>query len=98
MCLITIDAEIIKKIAFLARLKIDDNKVEPLRDELNSIFDWIKLLEEVDTDNVSPLTSVVDMELYQRADQVLEVQNRDDILANAPQKEEEFFVVPKVIE
>ena len=84
--------------AVLARIKIAEEELESLNDELNSIFDWIKRLDEVDTKDVLPLTSVMEMELHRRQDEVLEGESREKILANSPENDDVFFVVPKVID
>ena len=96
--ILDINSEVIKKVADLARLKVDEKDLEPLMRDLNTIFDWISLLEEVDTQNVSPLTSVADLELHKRDDLAVNKISREEILANSPKADGKFFIVPKVVE
>ena len=93
-----LDANAIKKIASLARLKIPESDIEPLKEDLNKILGWVEQLSEVDTDGVEPMTSVADMELQKRKDEVSDGDYTSDILRNAPLEEKNFFVVPKVVE
>ena len=93
-----VDADTVRKIAFLSRLKVDDDKINDAENEYNKILDWIEQLNEVNTDNVEPLESVNDEHLKLRDDVVTEGNQRDEILANAPLSEYGYFVVPKVIE
>ena len=96
--LLLINANAIKKIASLARLKIPESDIEPLKEDLNKILGWVEQLSEVDTDGVEPMTSVADMELQKRKDEVSDGDYTSDILRNAPLEEKNFFVVPKVVE
>ncbi len=93
-----IDKETVKKVAFLSRLKIDDDKIEAAEQEFNKILSWIEQLNEVDTDNVEPLVSVNDSHISCRDDKVTEGNQAAAVLANAPQAEYGYFVVPKVVE
>lgn len=93
-----VNADTVRKIAFLSRLKVDDDKINDAENEFNKILDWIEQLNEVNTDNVEPLESVNDEHLKLRDDVVTEGNQRDEILANAPLSEYGYFVVPKVIE
>ncbi|MCX4348258.1 MAG: Asp-tRNA(Asn)/Glu-tRNA(Gln) amidotransferase subunit GatC [Alphaproteobacteria bacterium] len=93
-----IDKETVKKVAFLSRLKIEDEKVEATEKEFNKILSWIEQLNEVDTDNVEPLVSVNDSHISCREDKVTEGNQSAAVLANAPQAEYGYFVVPKVVE
>lgn len=93
-----IDNETVKRVAFLSRLKVDDDKLEAAKAEFNKILDWIEELNEVNTDNVEPLISVNDTVLRLRDDEVTAGNCVDDILANAPQQEYDYFAVPKVVE
>ncbi len=92
-----IDKETVKKVAFLSRLKIEDEKVEATEKEFNKMS-WIEQLNEVDTDNVEPLVSVNDSHISCREDKVTEGNQSAAVLANAPQAEYGYFVVPKVVE
>ena len=94
----SVDEKTVERIAHLARIRLDEAERGPLAGELSQILDWVEQLAEVDTENVAPMTSVADMKLPWRADEVTDGNCRDDILANAPQTEHGFFVVPKVIE
>ncbi len=94
----SIDKETVAKIAKLARIKVEDNELEKLSVELSETMSWIEQLSEVDTDGVEPLTSVVDMDLYKRADEVTDGGIRDKIVANSPESAEGFFVVNKIVE
>ena len=94
----SLDSGTVRKIAFLARINIPEQELEPLASELNNILGWIEQLSEVDTEGVEPMTSVADMKLYERQDVVTDGNCRDKILANAPEKNDAFFTVPKVVE
>ena len=94
----SIDTKTVEKIARLARIRMSDTEKEKYANELNGIMQWIEQLQEVDTDGVEPLTSVVDMELFKREDEVTDGNIQEKILANAPENAEGFFVVPKVVE
>ena len=94
----TIDLKTIKHISKLSRISVDDEKAKKLAGDLNSIFDFIEKLNELNTDNVEPLTSVVETTLKLRADEVKSENIRDQILKNSPEKNEDFFVVPRVVE
>ena len=94
----TIDLKTIKHIAKLSRISVDDAKADKLAGDLNSIFDFIEKLNELKTDNVEPLTSVAETTLKLRADEVKSKNIRDKILKNSPDENEDFFVVPRVVE
>ena len=94
----TIDLKTVKKISKLARISIDDEKAKKLETDLNSIFEFIKKLNELDTSKSKPLTSVVDTKLQLRKDEVRSQNIRDQILKNSPDENKDFFVVPKVVE
>lgn len=93
-----IDNETVRKIAFLSRLKVEDDKLDATKDEFNKILNWVEQLKEVNTDGVEPLISVNDSNLILRRDEVTEGNQADEILKNAPQAEYGYFVVPKVVE
>lgn len=90
--------EDVRKIAFLARIKVPDEELTPLAGELNNIIDWVEQLSEVDTDGVEPMTSVADMTLYHRKDEVNDGAQPDRVLANAPDRVANFYAVPKVVD
>lgn len=93
-----IDNLTVKQIAFLSRLKVEDEKVEATKEEFNKILNWIEELNEVNTDKVEPLISVNDTVLRMREDKVTSGNCKDDILKNAPAAEYDYFAVPKVVE
>ena len=93
----TIDLKTIKHISKLSRISVDDAKANKLAGDLNSIFDFIEKLNELNTDNVEPLTSVAETTLKLRADEVKSENIRDHILKNSPEENEDFFVVPRVV-
>ena len=94
----SIDLKTIKHISKLARISVDKQRAEKLAADLNSIFDFIKKLNELKTDNVEPLTSVAETTLKLRSDEVKSKNIREQIIKNSPQENEDYFVVPKVIE
>lgn len=93
-----VDTQTVKRIAFLSRLKIEDDKIAATEDEFNKILQWVDQLKEVDTENVEPLVSVNENNITMRQDIVTDGNIADEILANAPMKEYGYFVVPKVVE
>ncbi len=93
-----VDEATVRRIARLARIKITDEEAKGLRQELNGILDWVEQLSEVDTGNVEPMTRVVAQDLKKREDVVTDGEMAADIVANAPLAEDNFFVVPKVVE
>ena len=94
----TIDLKTIKHISKLSRISVDEEKAKKLAGDLNSIFDFIEKLNELNTDNVEPLTSVAETTLKLRTDEVKSKNIRDQILKNSPDENEDFFVVPRVVE
>ena len=93
-----IDKNTTLKIAKLSRIKIEDSEINELASQLSAILDWVEQLNEVNTDNIEPLSSVSMAKLPLRSD----VENTSDdskkILSNAPEKLENYFVVPKVVD
>lgn len=94
----SIDAATVRKVARLARIAVTEEELESLAAELGSILGWVEQLREVDVEGIEPMTSVTPMALKRRADEVTDGGRRDDILANAPDAREGFFVVPRVVE
>jgi aspartyl-tRNA(Asn)/glutamyl-tRNA(Gln) amidotransferase subunit C len=94
----SVDKDTVRRIAKLARLALDEGRVAPMAGELNGILAWVEQLKEVDVTGVEPMTSVVEQKLKMRKDEVTEGGAADAIIANAPQSEDHFFVVPKVVE
>lgn len=93
-----VDEQTVRRIAHLARIKLDDADVEPMMKELNGILGWVDQLAEVNTDGVEPMTSVVAQRLRWREDVVDDGNIQEDVLKNAPEAQFGFFAVPKVIE
>ena len=93
-----IDNETVKRIAFLSRLKVNDDKIDATKEEFNKILGWIEQLNEINTDNVEPLISVNDTTLRLREDEITDGNYQEAVLANAPDKEYDYFAVPKVVE
>ncbi|WP_311028094.1 Asp-tRNA(Asn)/Glu-tRNA(Gln) amidotransferase subunit GatC [Mesorhizobium koreense] len=93
---VTIDT--VKRVAKLARIAVDDEDAERMTGELNAILGFVEQLNEVDVSGVEPMTSVIPMELKERQDIVTDGNKAGDIVANAPATEENFFLVPKVVE
>ena len=94
----TIDTQTVKRMAFLSRLKIEDDKIEATKEEFNKILNWIEELNEVNTDEVEPLIAVNETTLRMRQDIVDAGNCREDVLKNAPAAEYDYFAVPKVVE
>jgi len=94
----SVDRETVRRIARLARIRVEEEELEPLAGELSAILKWIEQLAEVDTEGVAPMTSVEAMEMKKREDEVTDGFCVEDILANAPAREGDFFAVPKVVE
>ena len=94
----SIDLKTIKLFSKLSRISVDEKKAEKLASDLNSIFEFIEKLNELKTENVEPLTSVAETTLKLRSDKVKSKNLREQIIKNSPQENEDYFVVPKVIE
>ncbi len=93
-----IDKETIKKIAHLARLEFDEKGVEKMSKDMTQILDWVEQLEEVDTTNVEPLTTMSEEVNVFREDEVADQISREKAIKNAPKTDGEHFRVPKVLE
>jgi len=94
----SVDASTVRRIAHLARIAVNDDEIEHLQGELNAILAFVEQLNEVDVTGVEPMTSVTPMAMKKRADVVTDGGDADAILANAPAREDHYFVVPKVVE
>ena len=94
----SVDLETVRRIARLARIAVADDDVPHLQGELNAILSFVEQLDEVDVERVEPMTSVMPMEMRKRADVVTDGAKAGDIMANAPASDENFFLVPKVVE
>jgi aspartyl-tRNA(Asn)/glutamyl-tRNA(Gln) amidotransferase subunit C len=93
-----VDEATVRRIARLARIKVTDAEAKGLEGELSGILDWVKQLDEVDTKNVEPMTRVVPIAMKMRADKITDGEKAADVTANAPLTEDNFFVVPKIVE
>ena len=94
----SIDKETARKVAKLARIKVEDDALDALAGEFNAILRSVEQLNEVDVEGVEPMTSVTPMRLKRRADVVTDGDQQDKVLSNAPDAREGFFAVPKVVE
>lgn len=95
---VSVDSDTVRRIAHLARIRLDEDRIEPMREELNTILAFVEQLDEVNTDGVEPMTSVVGTKMRLRPDVVTDGNIPDDVVANAPASEDGFFMVPKVVE
>lgn len=94
----SVDLQTVKRVAHLARLAVSEEDVQRMTGELNAILGFVEQLNEVDVSGVEPMTSVTPMEMKKRLDIVTDGNKPADIVANAPATEENFFLVPKVVE
>ena len=94
----SIDKNTVKHISKLARISLDEKKIDGLSRDLTSIMEFIEKLNELNTEKIVPLTSIINASLKSRVDEVKDGKIRDQILKNSPEKNEEFFVVPKVFD
>ena len=94
----SIDKDTVKHISKLARISLDDKKADILSKNLSSIITFIEKLNELNTDKVEPLTSIAETTLKLRLDEVKSKNIREQIIKNSPEDNEDFFVVPKVVE
>jgi aspartyl-tRNA(Asn)/glutamyl-tRNA(Gln) amidotransferase subunit C len=93
-----VDSATVRRIARLARIAVAEDEVEHLKGELNAMLAFVEQLSEVNVDGVEPMTSVTPMAMKQRHDVVTDGNDAEAVLKNAPQSEDNFFLVPKVIE
>ena len=94
----SIDKNTVKHISKLAWISLDEKNVDSLSKDLTSIMKFIESLNKLNTDKTAPLTSIINASLKSRKDEVKDGKIRDQILKNSPEKNDKFFVVPKVIE
>ncbi|MEM7695035.1 MAG: Asp-tRNA(Asn)/Glu-tRNA(Gln) amidotransferase subunit GatC [Pseudomonadota bacterium] len=94
----SVTTETVRRVAHLARIKVDEAEADRLTGELNAILGFVERLNAVDIEGVEPMTSAVDTALRQRADGVNDGGNPDAVLKNAPDADDGFFLVPKVVE
>lgn len=93
-----VDTNTVRRVAHLARLAVAEDEVEDLRRELNAMLAFVEQLADVDITAIEPMTSATPMAMKMRKDEVNDGNIADDVLANAPAREDHFFVVPKVVE
>jgi aspartyl-tRNA(Asn)/glutamyl-tRNA(Gln) amidotransferase subunit C len=94
----SVDKDTVRRIARLARIALPEERVAPMEGELNGILKWVEQLNEVNIEGVEPMTSVVAQTLKMRDDVVTDGGNAEAVTANAPESEDHFFLVPKVVE
>ena len=94
----SVDLPTVKRVAHLARIAVTDEEAARMEGELNTILGFVEQLSEVDVDGIEPMTSVTPMAMKKRADVVTDGSKAEDIVANAPESTDNFFVVPKVVE
>jgi aspartyl-tRNA(Asn)/glutamyl-tRNA(Gln) amidotransferase subunit C len=94
----SVDLDTVRRIAHLARIAVADGEIEHLKGELNAILAFVVQLNEVNVDGVAPMTSVTPMEMKKRPDVVTDGGDVEAILANAPARHRDYFVVPRVVE
>lgn len=94
----SVDLATVRRIAHLARIRVSEEEAPFLQNEINSILDFVEELNAVDVEGVEPMTSVLPMAMKKRVDVVTDGNIVEKVLANAPAREDGFFVVPKVIE
>ncbi|RYH01859.1 Asp-tRNA(Asn)/Glu-tRNA(Gln) amidotransferase subunit GatC [Salipiger sp. IMCC34102] len=94
----SIDTETARRVAKLARIRVEDDALPGLAQEFNAILGFIEQLSEVDVDGIEPMTSVTPQRLFRRDDLVTDGDQQDKVLENAPDAREGFFAVPKVVE
>jgi len=94
----SVDAATVKRIGRLARIRVEEDEVEKYQGEINAILGFVEQLDEVNVEGVEPMTSVTPMQLRRRDDIVTDGGYPEKVVANAPLTEDNFFMVPKVIE
>ena len=94
----SVDLQTVKRVARLARIAVSEEDAERMTGELNTILGFVEQLNEVDVSGVEPMTSVIPMAMKKRADTVTDGSKAEDVVANAPATDENFFLVPKVVE
>jgi len=94
----SVDIATVKRVAHLARIAVTDEDAQRMTGELNAILGFVEQLNEVDVSGVEPMTSVIPIDMKKREDVVTDGDKADDIVANAPATDENFFLVPKVVE
>lgn len=94
----SVDTDTVRRIAKLARIRVPEEELEAYKGELNAILGFVEQLDEVDVTGVEPMTSVTPMKLRLREDKITDGSYAEKVVGNAPLSEDNFFMVPKVIE
>ena len=94
----SVDAATVRRIAHLARIAVAEDEVEHLKDEINAMLAFVEQLQEVNVEGVEPMTSVTPMAMKKRHDTVTDGNDAEAVLKNAPRSDDNFFLVPKVVE
>lgn len=94
----SLDKNDVRRVAFLARIKVDEADLEPVAQDLNNIIGWVEQLAEVDTDGVEPMTGATGLTMARRDDVVTDGGDPEKVLSNAPDRVGDFYAVPKVVE
>lgn len=94
----SVDEATVRRIAHLARIAVSNEDVKSLQRDLSGILDWVEQLSEVDVENVEPMTSAVETSMKMRSDKVSDGGYPENVVTNAPARDEHFFLVPKVVE
>ncbi|MGR6431189.1 Asp-tRNA(Asn)/Glu-tRNA(Gln) amidotransferase subunit GatC [Rhizobium sp. PAMB 3182] len=94
----SVDLATVKRVAHLARIAVTEDEAEKMMGELNNILGFVEQLSEVDVKDVEPMTSVTPMAMKKRIDEITDGNKADDVVANAPVTDKNFFLVPKVVE
>jgi len=93
-----VDADTLRRIAHLARIAVAEEEINHLKGELNAMLSFVEQLHEVNVEGIEPMTSVTPMAMKKRADVVTDGGIAEDVVKNAPMSEDNFFLVPKVVE
>jgi aspartyl-tRNA(Asn)/glutamyl-tRNA(Gln) amidotransferase subunit C len=94
----SVDLATVKRVAHLARIAVTEDEAEKMMGELNTILGFVEQLSEVDVKDVEPMTSVTPMAMKRRIDEITDGNKAEDVVANAPVTDKNFFLVPKVVE
>ncbi|KQY19182.1 Asp-tRNA(Asn)/Glu-tRNA(Gln) amidotransferase subunit GatC [Rhizobium sp. Root483D2] len=94
----SVDLATVKRVAHLARIAVTEEEAQRMTGELNGILGFVEQLSEVNVDGVEPMTSVTPMAMKKRVDEITDGNKAGDIVANAPNEDRNFFLVPKVVE
>ena len=98
LSLMSINKDTIKKISKLARISVTNEETDRLEKDLNSILKFVEQLKELNTDKITPIASVSDQALTMNKDEIKKINEKEEILKNAPEKNSNYYIVPKVIE